>query len=93
MEGQWFRFPAGLAMPSGLEPFAQMVFKAVQTYGMVVVDQGGAVALEADQSTVWGAEGNSGTDPITVSLHGAVPYKVVTVLPWSSLQVVDPPQH
>lgn len=93
MEGQWFRFPAGLAMPSGLEPFAQMVFKAVQTYGMVVVDQGGAVALEADQSTVWGAEGNSGTDPITVSLHGAVPYQVVTGLPWSSLQVVDPPHH
>ena len=47
-EGSYFRFAAGTPMPSGLTPFAQMVFKAISTYGMVVVDQGGAVALEAD---------------------------------------------
>jgi hypothetical protein len=92
-EGQWFRFPADLAMPSGLAPFAQMVFKAVQTYGMVVVDQGGSVSLEADQPSVWAAEGNSGTDPITRSLNGDQVYQVIAGLPWSSLQVVDPPQH
>jgi len=93
MEGQWFRFPAGLAMPSGLAPFALMVFKAVQTYGMVVVDQGGAVALEADQQSVWAAEGNNGSDPITASLHGSAMYQVVAGLPWSSLEVVAPPQR
>jgi hypothetical protein len=90
-EGQWFRFPANLAMPSGLSPFAQMVFKAVQTYGMVVVDQGGAVMLEADEPSVWSQQGNSGTDPITASQNGLAEYEVVASLPWSNLQTIDPP--
>jgi hypothetical protein len=93
MEGEWFRFPADVTMPSGLAPFGQMVFKAVQTYGMVVVDRGGAVALEADQPSVWAAEGNSGTDPITASLRGLAVYQVLAGLPWPSLQVVDPPNQ
>jgi hypothetical protein len=70
-----------------------MVFKAVQTYGMVVVDQGGAVALEADQPSVWAAEGNDRTDPITTSLGGLAVNQVVADLPWPSLQVVDPPNQ
>ena len=91
-EGQWYRFPAGLAMPSGLNPFAQMVFRAIQAHGMVVVDQGGSVSIEAEQSSDWAAEGNSGTDPITASWDGLQEYQVVQALPWSDLQVVDPPQ-
>jgi hypothetical protein len=91
-EGQWFRFPANLAMPSGLTPFGQMVFRALQTYGMVVVDQGGAVMLEAEQQADWAAEGNSGTDPITASWDGEQEYQVIANLPWADLQVVDPPQ-
>ena len=49
-EGQWFRFAAGTTCaPSQCStPFAQMVFKAIQTYGMVVVDQAGAVMIEAE---------------------------------------------
>jgi hypothetical protein len=92
MEGQWFRFAPGTAMPSGLTPFAQMVFKAIQTYGMVIVDQGGAVALEADQTSVWAAEGNSGTDPITASVDGLEGYQLVASLPWQDLQAIDVPQ-
>jgi hypothetical protein len=91
-EGQWFRFPANLAMPSGLTPFAQMVFKAIQTYGMVAVDQGGAVMLEADEPTVWSQEGNSGTDPITASQDGLPEYQLVASLPWQDLETVVPPQ-
>ncbi len=91
-EGQWFRFPANLAMPSGLTPFGQMVFKALQTYGMVVVDQGGAVMLWGEQQADWAAEGNSGTDPITASWDGDQEYTVIANLPWADLQVVDPPQ-
>jgi hypothetical protein len=90
-EGQWFRFPASLAMPSGLSPFAKMVFKAIQTYGAVFVDQGGAVMLQAEQPSDWAAEGHSGTDPITASWDGLQEYQVVATLPWSNLQVVDPP--
>ncbi len=91
-EGTWFRFPAGESMPSGLTPFGQMVFKAIQTYGAVVVDQGGAVALEADQTSTWAAEGHSGTDPITASWDGLPEYQVVASLPWNDLQTIDPPQ-
>ena len=91
-EGTWFRFAPGTAMPSGLTPFGQMVFKAILTYGAVVVDQGGAVALEAEQAGDWAAEGNTGTDPITASWDGLPEYQVVASLPWANLQVVDPPQ-
>jgi hypothetical protein len=90
-EGQWFRFPANETMPSGLTPFAKMVFKAVQTYGMVMVDQGGAVMIEAEQPSDWAAEGHSGTDPITASWDGLPEYQVVASLPWGDLQTVDPP--
>jgi hypothetical protein len=90
-EGQWFRFPPGLAMPSGLNPFAQMVFKAIQTYGMVITDQSGAVMLEAEQPSDWAAEGYTGPDPITTSWDGLLEYQVVAGLPWSNLQAIDPP--
>ena len=91
-EGQWYRFPANMTMPSGLTPFAQMVFRAVQTYGMVVVDHGGSVSLETEQPSDWAAEGHTGTDPITASWDRLQEYQVVATLPWSGLQVVDPPQ-
>ena len=93
-EGQWFRFAAGTSCPPSecSTPFAQMVFKAIQTYGMVVVDQGGAVMIEAEQQSDWAAEGNTVTDPITASWDGLPEYQVVANLPWSSVQAVDPPQ-
>ena len=75
-------------MPSGLTPFGQMVFKAIQTYGMVVTDYAGAVMLEAEQPSDWAAEGNSGTDPVTASWDGQAEYSVVANLPWSELQAV-----
>ncbi|MGH9106621.1 MAG: hypothetical protein ACRDZX_12445 [Acidimicrobiales bacterium] len=91
-EGQWFRFAPGTPMPSGLTPFAQMVFRAVQRYGMVVVDQGGAVMLQAEQPSDWSAQGYSGASPISASWGGQPEYKVVASLPWSDLQAVDPPR-
>ena len=64
---------------------------------MVVTDQGGAVMIEAEQQSDWAAEGYTGQDPITASWTNsagqALPeYEVIASLPWSSLQVVDPPQ-
>jgi hypothetical protein len=91
-EGQWYRFAPGTTMPSGLTPFGQMVFKAIQTYGMVVTDQAGGVMMVAEQASDWTAEGNSGTNPMTASWAGQQEYQVVASLPWSHLQAVDPPQ-
>jgi hypothetical protein len=93
-EGSWFRFAPGTAMPSGLSPFAQMVFKAISTYGMVVVDMGGAVMLEADMADPgpWEGQGNSvASDPITNATDNLAEYQLVANLPWQDLQAVDPP--
>jgi len=91
-EGQWFRLPASLAMPSGLTPFAQMVFRALQNYGAVVADQaGGYVLIQTEQPSDWSEEGHSGTDPITASMNGQAGYSVVASLPWGSLQTVNCP--
>ncbi len=92
-EGQWFRFPPGLAMPPRLTPFAQMVFRAIQTYGAVVVDQSAAVAVLADQPSAWRVAGNRGVDPITASFDGVPAYKVIAGLPWGKLQAVTPPTN
>jgi hypothetical protein len=103
-EGQWFRFAPGTQMPTGLTPFGQMVFKAISTYGMVVVDQGAAVALEGDvngqldgTTTVegpWEEEGNPfSTDPFNNATGTTPAYLLVANLPWSDLQAVDPPGH
>jgi len=91
-EGQWFRFPPDLAMPSGLTPFASMVFNAIQTYGAIVVDQGPAVAIEVDQPSAWTGEGHQGPDPITTSMEGEAGYQVVANLPWQQLQAIEPPE-
>jgi hypothetical protein len=90
-EGTWWRFPAGLRMPSGLTPFGRLVFKAIQTYGMVQVDQAGAVALQAEDVSDWAEEGHSGVDPITASWQGEPESEVIANLPWNRLEVVPPP--
>lgn len=89
-EGTWLRWPASLAMPGGLTPYAQMVFRAGQTYGFVVTDYAGAVMLQGEQMSDWATEGNSGTDPITKSWAGQAEYSIVASLPWSSLEAVAP---
>jgi hypothetical protein len=86
-EGMWFFMPKSVAMPTGLAPFAQMVFTALQDYGMVVMDHAGAVMVGAQNSEVWTWEGHSGTDPITASFNGAQEYQVISNLPWGSMQV------
>ncbi len=93
-EGSWFRFAPGTTMPSGLSPFAQMVFKAVQTYGMVVTDQGGAVMLESDMADPgpWEQAGGSvASDPINNATDNLAEYQLVASLPWQDLQAIDPP--
>lgn len=90
-EGTWFRMPATTPMPAGLTPFAKMVFRALQTYGGVVVDHAGAVMVEAENSADWAFEGNTGTDPITKAFAGKPQYAVLNGMPWSQLGVIVPP--
>ena len=89
-EGTWFRLPPTLAMPGGMTPYAQMVFRALQNYGAVVVDRAGAVMLEGENQADWSAQGHTGTDPITASWQGKPEYSVLSGIPWSDMQVVNP---
>jgi hypothetical protein len=90
-EGTWFRLPASVPMPSGLTPFAQMVFTALQRYGAVVTDKAGAVMLQAETRRDWSTAGGSGIDPITASWAGQPQYAVLKGIPWQDLQVIHPP--
>jgi hypothetical protein len=89
-EGSRLRFPTGMAMPSGLTTFGKMVFTALQTYGAVVTDQGGAVMLQGETGNDWAYEGHSGTDPITASWNGQAEYSALNSMPWGQLQVLAP---
>jgi hypothetical protein len=90
-EGTLLRFPSTLSMPSGLTPFGQMVFHAIQDYGAIVQDQSGGVLIGTEASAAWAEEGNSGTDPITASFAGEGRSGALAGIPWGSLEVVAPP--
>jgi len=89
--GMWFQMPASVAMPSGLTPFEQMVFKALQTYGGIALDNAGVPSLGIEQPADWATNGNTGTDPLTTSLSGNATYNALPGIPWGSLQVIAPP--
>lgn len=89
-EGTWFRMSATTPMPAGLTPFAQMVFRALQTYGAVVTDHAGAVMITAEDTADWAFQGHTGPDPITTAFAGHPEYSVLNGMPWSQLQVVVP---
>jgi hypothetical protein len=89
-EGMLFRLPASLPMPSGLTPFGQMVFRALQTYGAYVTDHSGAVVIVAEDPSDWAASGHTGTDPITASWAGQPEYWAMNGIPWGNLEQVLP---
>jgi len=88
--GQYFYFPKNVSMPSGLTPLGQMIFHAIQTYGMVVTDHSGAVAVVAETAAGWQASGYSG-DPITQAMDGQPSYNIITDLPWNQLVAIQEP--
>jgi hypothetical protein len=92
--GQYFRFPSTLAMPSDLTPLGQMIFKAIQNYGMVATDAGGAIQIEAEAPGGWYATTDTPkttTDPISAAMNGVPQYNVIAKLPWSQLEAVQEP--
>jgi hypothetical protein len=87
------RFPSSLPMPSGLTPFGQMVFRAIQRYGAIVQDRSQGVYIGTEDSAVWAEQGESGTDPISASFAGKGQSGALAGLPWRSLEVVAPPTN
>lgn len=86
-EGTRFRLPSGLNVDAlSLTPYAKMVAKAIQRYGMIVTDtdKGSAVTFAAEDPTP------TGTDPYTNGIFGGVARNhLFDGFPWDQLQVVD----
>lgn len=92
-EGAWFVMPAGVAMPSGMCPLAQYVFRTLQRYGAVVTDvtQGQGVYFVMEDPGDWAAQGYEGTSPILTALDGQADYAALSSLPLGSCVQIVPP--
>jgi hypothetical protein len=98
-EGTVLYLPAGLPMPAGLSPMGQLVFQALQTYGLVLVDESGRyVAAQAESSCDYppsacraglSAPPGPARDPIGVAL-GSIGLRGI---PWAELQALPPGRY
>lgn len=68
----------------GLSPMAAMVAKAAQTYGFIVTDTAGAVAVTTESGAP--EQAATGTDPWQAILGGTPDYAVMAHFPWDKLQ-------
>ena len=94
-EGTILFMPPTVVMPSGLTPFAQMVYVALEQYGLVLTDSSGSFVLaESESSCDWPVPScGSGlqlqanaTDPLTISFAGLPEYQALSGIPWNRLE-------
>jgi len=84
-EGLRFRLDPSVnvdALP--LHPVAKIIAKAAQTYGFVVWDKGGAIALRAEDPTRFTVLGKP--DPYVELWKGTPSYAILARFPWERLQ-------
>ena len=97
-EGTRMIMPKSVPMPPGLTPLAQMVFTALQNYGLVLVDSSGQyVMAQAESScdspgacTAGMQSVSSPQDPITQAMGGQPEWSAFDGIPWNDLQVLTP---
>jgi hypothetical protein len=65
---------------------AAMIARAAQTYGFIVTDKGGAVAITAQGGAA--EQAATGQDPWAALLGGLVDYRVMKKFPWNRLQAL-----
>lgn len=73
------------ALP-GLTPIARLVAHTAQTYGFVVSDSAGAVAVTGESGAA--EQQATGVDPWLALDHGVPDYAMLAHFPWSSLQAM-----
>ena len=84
-EGLRFRLDPQLDVDAlQLHPVARIIAKAAQTYGFVVWDKGGAIALRAEDPKRFTTVGQP--DPYPELWKGVPPSKILTNFPWDRLQ-------
>jgi hypothetical protein len=89
LEGSRLRLDAGVNVDSlPLTPLGRMVAKAAQTYGFVVSDRAGAVAVITESGAATAA--STGVDPWVslLDLNSKPSYTQLAGFPWDRMQVV-----
>jgi len=69
-----------------ISPIAKMVAKAAQTYGFIVTDKAGAVAVVAESPAATVAA--TGKNPWPALMQGKPDYQVMAGFPWDRLQAL-----
>jgi hypothetical protein len=88
-EGTRFRLKRSVnVMRLGLPPAGVVIARALQTYGMIVTDQAGAVVLEAEDSQPYVVAGLG--DPYASLFGSTPPHLVLARIPWKKLEAVSP---
>jgi hypothetical protein len=70
-----------------LHPIAKMIAKAAQTYGFIVTDKSGAVAVLAESGAP--TKAITGTDPWVALMNGTPSYAIMRGFPWHRLQALS----
>lgn len=86
-EGARFRLPAEVDVEAlNLSPVAEMIARAAQKYGFIVVDKGGSVAVKAESAAMRQALGQS--NPWPDLLDGRSTTKALKGFPWEELEAL-----
>jgi hypothetical protein len=82
-EGTRFRLDPSINVNSlNLTPLAKMIAKAAQTFGFIVTDSSGAVAVQAQSAA------GAASDPWPSAMAGVPSYQILANFPWSQLQAL-----
>ncbi|WP_394277292.1 malectin domain-containing carbohydrate-binding protein [Luteococcus sp.] len=84
-EGQRLRLDPNLDLSKyNLTPMGRMVAEAAQTYGFIITDKAGAVAIPTESG--YGIEAKTGKNPWDEILAGTPDYLVLKNFPWDKTQ-------
>lgn len=88
-EGTRFRLDPTIDVTRlGLPPAGVTIAKALQTYGMIVIDTSGAVVITAEDRQPYIASGQG--DPYASLFGSTPPHAILAKIPWNRLQVISP---
>lgn len=86
--GSRIRLPRSIDVDSlGLSPLGAAIARAAQTYGFIVVDTSGAVAVITQSGQE--EQARTGVDPWPVILKGVEPYNVMAGFPWDKVEIIE----
>lgn len=88
-EGQRFRMdPTVASFSIGLHPIAALICEAAKTWGFIVTDKSGSVAVVAEDGDVRRRATGGTSNPWDEFMGGKQPYEIMAGFPWHRLQAL-----